>query len=68
MDKLLKRDNRIRVAVAAYLQGQLSLLQMAQLHVVMWPFVPNLTILAKAAMARLQQLDEQRQQQQQLHS
>jgi hypothetical protein len=63
MDTLLKKDTRIRVAVAAYLQGQLSLLQMAQLHVYMWPFVPNLALLARAAMARMQQSDQQQQQQ-----
>ncbi|WIA35544.1 hypothetical protein OEZ86_003969 [Tetradesmus obliquus] len=76
MQDIISRIQRMRATLALsgrsdllrlqYI-GQLSLLQMAQLHVVMWPFVPNLTILTKAAMARLQQSDEQ-QQQQQLHS
>jgi hypothetical protein len=56
LETLLKTDTRTRTAVTAYVFGTLTWPQLAELHVVLYPFAPHPGILARAAVLRLQQL------------
>jgi hypothetical protein len=53
MTALLNTDMRIRLAVVAYVLGSFTWLQLAELHVLTWPYSPNATVLCEAAVAHL---------------
>jgi Leu/Phe-tRNA-protein transferase len=53
MTALLNTDMRMRVAVMAYMFGCFTWPQMAELHVLTWPYSPNAAVLCQAAVAQL---------------
>jgi hypothetical protein len=56
LETLLRTDTRTRAAVTAFMFGTLTWAQLAELHVVLYPFAPHPGMLARAAVLRLQQL------------
>jgi hypothetical protein len=56
---LLKTDTRARTAATAYCFGTLTWPQLCELHVLLYPFAPHPGILMRAAVTRLQQLQQE---------